>query len=101
MREALIPQKIVANPRFRYFCDCIGAVDGTHIHAFVPFNKHVYMHNQKGFLSQNCLFVCDFDFRFTYAMTGWDGATSDVTLWHDVHSHDLCMPEGRYLLGDA
>ena len=34
-------------------------------------------------------------------MTGWDGATSDVTLWHDVHSHDLRMPEGHYLLGDA
>ena len=100
-REAPIPQKIVADPHFQYFRDCIGAVDGTHIHVFAPFDKHVYMCNQKGFLLQNCLFVCDFDFCFTYMMTGWDGATSDVTLWHDTHSHDLRMPEGCYLLGDA
>ena len=101
MREAPIPQKIVADPRFQYFCNCIRAVDGTHIHVFVPFDEHVYMNNWKGFLLQNCLFVCNFNFCFMYMMMGWNGATSHVSLWHDTHSHDLCMLEGHYLLGDA
>ena len=26
--------------------------------------------NQKGFLSQNCLFICNFDMFFTYILTG-------------------------------
>lgn len=59
------------------------------------------MCNRKGFLSQNCLFICDFEFHFMYVMMGWDGATSDAMLWNDMHSHDLQVPEGRYLLGDA
>lgn len=59
------------------------------------------MRNRKGYLSQNCLFACDFDLMFTYAMTGGDGASADATLWQRAHQNDLRMPPGKYLLADA
>ncbi|KIM57747.1 hypothetical protein SCLCIDRAFT_129664, partial [Scleroderma citrinum Foug A] len=64
---------IDGSPHFRFFHNCIGAVDGTHIHAFICQENHPSMHNRKGFLSQNCLFICDFNFIFylwAYRM-GW------------------------------
>jgi hypothetical protein len=96
-----IPLAIDGHPRFRFFKDCIGAVDGTHIRAFVPERDHATMRNRKGFLSQNCLFICNFDFLFTYALTGWDGVTADAALWNTARSADLRIPNGKYLLGDA
>ena len=59
------------------------------------------MRNRKGFVSQNCLFACNFDMLFIYALTGWDRATADATMWHDTHSHDFYIPDGKYLLADA
>ena len=79
MADTLISPKITHDPWFQFFSGCIGAIDGTHIRAFVPIEEHPTMHNRKGYLSQNCLFVCDFDLLFTYAMTGWDGASADAT----------------------
>ncbi|KAF9219218.1 hypothetical protein BS17DRAFT_657166, partial [Gyrodon lividus] len=32
----------------------------------------------KGFLSQNCLFICDFSFSFIYSLCGWDGSIADA-----------------------
>ncbi|KAF9218199.1 hypothetical protein BS17DRAFT_722047, partial [Gyrodon lividus] len=29
------------------------------------------------------------------------GSAADATLWHDAHTHDLRIPEGYYLIGDA
>jgi hypothetical protein len=96
-----ISDKIINDPRFRFFDQCIGAVDGTHIHAFVPLEEHFHMRNRKGFLSQNCLFICDFDFQFLYSLCGWDGSMSDAALWTDAHVNDLRIPEGQYFLADA
>ncbi|KAF9230196.1 hypothetical protein BU15DRAFT_24208, partial [Melanogaster broomeanus] len=42
-----ISAAILEDPRFRFFRDCIGAVDGTHIRAFVPLDDHVHMRNRK------------------------------------------------------
>ncbi|KIK72892.1 hypothetical protein PAXRUDRAFT_179696, partial [Paxillus rubicundulus Ve08.2h10] len=36
---------ITNNPCFQAFRDCVGAVDGTHIHAFAPLEEHPHMHN--------------------------------------------------------
>ena len=92
---------ITNDPRFRFFHSCIGAVDGTHIHIFAAADNQPYMRNQKGSLSQNCLFVCDFDFFCTYALSGEDGSAADATLWNDAHTQDLRIPRNKYLLADA
>ena len=96
-----IAAAIEGSPRFWFFRDCIGAVDGTHIHAFVCQEDHPCMRNCKGFLSQNCLFICDFDFFFTYALTGWDGSMANAALWATACTTDLHILEGKYILGDA
>jgi hypothetical protein len=99
--DSPIPPSITNDHRFRQFDKCIGTVDGTHIHTFATLIDHAYMHNQKGYISQNCLFICDFDFCFIYGLTRWDGLSSDAAIWNDARSNDLHIPEGRYLLADA
>lgn len=89
------------DPRYHHFEGCIGAVDTTHIPIFSANQDHHTMRNRKGFLSQNCLFVCDFDFLFIYSLSGWDGSVCDATVWHDAEQHDLRVPKGAYLLADA
>lgn len=95
------PRAISSDPRYRFFEGCIGAVDGTHIRAFVATEDHTFMRNRKGFLSQNCLFICDFDFLFIFSLCGWDGSVADGALWHDARTHSLRIAPGRYLLADA
>jgi hypothetical protein len=101
MDETPISTAITDDLRFHFFRDCIGAVDGTHIRIFSANEDHDNMQNQKGYLSQNCLFICDFDFSFIYSLCRWDGSVADASLWNDAHQNDLQIPEGWYLLADA
>ncbi|KAG2034769.1 hypothetical protein BDR03DRAFT_803435, partial [Suillus americanus] len=39
--------KISNDPCFRFFDQCIGAVDGTHIQVFASLSEHSTMHNRK------------------------------------------------------
>ena len=96
-----VSSEIRDNPKcWPYFKDAIGAVDGSHIHAHPPsFSHHLY-HNRKGFVSQNCLFVCNFDLNFTFALTGWEGSATDARLWDVAHHDGLNIPPGKYLLAD-
>ncbi|XP_077245981.1 uncharacterized protein LOC143885806 [Tasmannia lanceolata] len=56
------PAQIRANGRlYPYFKNCIGAVDGTHIRAKVPFDTRGRFLCRKGWTSQNVLAACDFD----------------------------------------
>ena len=65
-----IVQKFSGSPCFKFFDKCIGAVDGTHIHIFSSTKDHAFMHNRKGYLSQNCLFACDFNFFSSLCCVG-------------------------------
>lgn len=97
-----IPSEILHNPKFfPFFKDCLGALDGSHIHCAPPANERLAYRNRKGFLSQNCLFACSFDFKFIYVHTGWEGSATDARIYEDARSTDLNIPEGRYYLGDA
>lgn len=51
---------------FPWFKDCLGALDGTHITAYVDLAEQPRYRNRKGVLSQNVLAVCDFDLKFVY-----------------------------------
>src|ERR1700722_10685278 len=59
--------RITDNPKYTpYFDDCIGALDGTHIAAYVSTTQQARYRNRKGTLSQNVLAVCDFNMQFVY-----------------------------------
>jgi hypothetical protein len=100
--DASIPSKIQSNPKFwPYFKDVVGAVDGCHIPISPPGHRASSYRNRKGFLSQNCLFVCGFDLDFKYSLCGWEGSASDVWVYEEVLTRGLIIPEGKYILGDC
>ncbi|RWR85031.1 putative nuclease HARBI1 [Cinnamomum micranthum f. kanehirae] len=100
------PPEIATNPLFNpYFKDCIGAIDGTHIPAWVRSEDQVRYQNRKGFLSQNVMVVVSFDMRFQYVFAGWEGSASDSkilqdALWRRPYNR-LQVPTGKYYLVDA
>ncbi|KIK97643.1 hypothetical protein PAXRUDRAFT_91971, partial [Paxillus rubicundulus Ve08.2h10] len=57
-----ISAMILDYPCFCLFDQCIGAVDSIHIHISPSLSEHNTMCNHKGFLSQNCLFICNINF---------------------------------------
>jgi hypothetical protein len=97
-----IPSKIRHNPTFwPFFRGAISAINGSHIPIFPPAFVHGKYRNHKGFLSQNALFVCDFNIKFTYMLTGWEGSATDAHVYDDAITSDLHIPEEKYLLADA
>jgi hypothetical protein len=86
---------------YPYFKDCIGAIDGTHIPAFVPEDLRMPYRNRKGDISQNVLAACSFDLKFVYILSGWEGSASDSMVYQDAKATDFQIPEGRYYLADA
>lgn len=86
---------------YPYFEDCVGAIDGTHIPAFLPADKRAPFRNRKGEISQNILAACSFDFKFVYVLSGWEGSASDSLVYQDAKITDFKIPDGKYYLADA
>src|SRR5437660_3553521 len=76
-------------------------MDRTHIACAAPGDSTDLSRNRKGFISQNCLLCCDFNFQFTYVLSGWEGSMADATVFHDARTTDLAIPDGKYYLADA
>ena len=93
------PPEIRRSPKlWPFFKDVIGALDGSHIHCAPPVSEQALHQNCKGFLSQNCLFTCNFLLLFIYALTEWEGSATDARIWEDAVKHDLIIPVGKYFL---
>lgn len=85
-----------------HFNNCIGAIDGTHVHVTVPCERRPVHFNRHGYTSQNVMAVCDFDMRFTFVCTGWPGSAHDTRIlldtlvtYKDYFPHP---PEGTFLI---
>lgn len=99
---SVISAKIVNNPKYYpFFENCIGALDGTHIHAIVPPEMSSRFRNRKGFISQNVLGVVDFNMMFTFILAGWEGSAHDGKVLASAIDHGLSILQGKYYLGDA
>ena len=72
-----------------------------HINSYVTAEEWQASRDHKGTVAQNCLAACDFDMRFLYMFSGWDGSTSDATMFHDACLTDLFVVLGKYYLADA
>ncbi|RWR77272.1 protein ALP1-like protein [Cinnamomum micranthum f. kanehirae] len=85
------------------FKDCIGAIDGTHIPAFLPVQSQSAYRNRKGTLTQNVLAACGFDLKFQYVLPGWEGSATDARVLQNAltRGDPLVVPPGRYYLMDA
>jgi hypothetical protein len=96
------PPQIRNNPKFwPFFRNAIGAIDGSHIHTAPPASERPLFRNRKGFVSQNCLFGCNFGLQFVYSLTGWEGSATDAHVYEDARNHDFEIPAGKYYLADA
>lgn len=96
-----ISLQILNDPQYYPFRGALGAIDGSHIHTAPPAAETAIYRNRKGFVSQNCLFVCDFAMKFCYALTGWEGSATDARVYEDACQKGLNIPAGKYLLADA
>ena len=97
-----VSAKIYDNEKlWPFFRGCLGAIDGTHIPLSPPTALQSLYRNRKGFLSQNCLCICNFDMCFTYILSGWEGSATDARVWADALAKRLSVPEGFYYLADA
>ncbi|KAL6638731.1 hypothetical protein ACP70R_023590 [Stipagrostis hirtigluma subsp. patula] len=105
LRSVETHAKITSSPGrfYPYFKDCIGALDGTHIPAFVPENIVNRFRGRKSYATQNVLAAVDFDLRFTYVLAGWEGSAHDSVVLKAAlkRSNGIPMPEGKYYLADA
>jgi hypothetical protein len=96
------PPEIRNSPKFYpFFKDCRGALDGTHVDAFVPDDDIARYRNRKGGITQNVLSACTFDLRFAYVLSGWEGSAADGRLFEDARTTDFAIPPGTYYLADA
>ncbi|KAF2308870.1 hypothetical protein GH714_022402 [Hevea brasiliensis] len=53
--------------------DCIGAIDGTHMSAYVQEENLIQFIGRKGVPTQNIMAAYSFDMQFTFVMAGWEG----------------------------
>ena len=96
------PDQILSSYKYMpYFNDCIGALDGTHIPAFIPVADQKPFRNRKKVLTQNVLAVANFDCTFSYVLTGWEGSAHDSRVLNDAKTKGLALFAGKFYLGDA
>nr|XP_027192011.1 protein ALP1-like [Cicer arietinum] len=101
-----LPERIKNNSKYYpWFKNCIGAIDGTHISAWVPAEKQISCRGRKTTITQNVMCACDFNMMFTYVYSGWEGSAHDSKKILDAISNPnvgfLWPPRGSFYLVDS
>lgn len=90
------------NPKFYpFFKDVLGALDGTHIDAFVNESDLARFRNRKGAITQNVLVACTLDGRVSFVLSGWEGSATDARVLDDAKKRGFIIPPGKMYLADA
>jgi hypothetical protein len=97
--ETTLPE----DPKWKWFEDCLGALDGTHIDVNVPLTDQDRYRNRKQRITTNVLGVCDRQMKFMYVFARWEGSASDSCILRDAMSREdsFVVPSGKYYLVDA
>ncbi|XVF56330.1 hypothetical protein PTKIN_Ptkin06aG0110400 [Pterospermum kingtungense] len=91
------PEPIPTNStdnRWKWFKNCLGALDGTHIRVKVPIEDKPRYRTRKGDIATNMLAVCTPELQFVYVLPGWEGSVADGRVLRDAISrrHGLKVP---------
>jgi hypothetical protein len=92
---------VECDPKFMQFNGAVGAIDGTHILAFVPIRRQKRFWSRKNNISQNVLAAVNFEGAFVYVLAGAEGSINDVSLIRIALTMDFKVPRGRFYLADA
>ncbi|PPE01752.1 hypothetical protein GOBAR_DD01191 [Gossypium barbadense] len=66
-----------SDTRWKWFKNCLGALDGTHIKIRVPTVDKPRYRTRKGDIATNMLGVCTPEMQFVYVLLGWEGSVAD------------------------
>ncbi|KAL3500624.1 hypothetical protein ACH5RR_039717 [Cinchona calisaya] len=82
--------------RWKYFKNCLGALDGTLISVTPPAEHKSRYRTRKSNLATNVLGVCAPDMQFIYVLPGWEGSAHDGRVLRDAISrpNGLKVPQG-------
>ncbi|PPD93548.1 hypothetical protein GOBAR_DD09499 [Gossypium barbadense] len=88
---------------WKWFKNCLGSLDGTHIKIMVPTVDKPRYRTGKGDMATNMLGVCTPEMQFVYVLPGWEGSVADRRVLRDAISRTLGLkvPHGCYYLVDA
>nr|KAJ0227202.1 hypothetical protein LSAT_V11C100019990 [Lactuca sativa] len=64
--------------------DCICAIDGIHVKAFVPQRDQIKYIGRKNCVTQNIIATCDFNMCFTFVWVGWEGSAHDTRIFNEA-----------------
>ncbi|KAH6786868.1 hypothetical protein C2S52_006420 [Perilla frutescens var. hirtella] len=89
--------------KWKWFKNCIGALDGTYIKVKVSEIDNPRYRNRKGDTAINVLGACSQDMQFIYVLAGWEGSAADGRILRDALSRRNGLPiqDGYYYLVDA
>ncbi|TXG73166.1 hypothetical protein EZV62_001745 [Acer yangbiense] len=72
--------------KWKWFKNCLGVLDGTHIKVCVSENDKPRYRTRKGEIATNVLGVCSQDMKFIFIYPEWEGSASDSRVLHDALS---------------
>ncbi|XP_028789603.1 protein ALP1-like [Neltuma alba] len=90
--------------KWKWFKNCLGALDGTHVKVKVPMKDKARYRNRKGEITTNVLGVYSPNAQFIYVLAGWEGSAADGRVLRDAinrRNGNLKVPQGQYYLVDA
>ncbi|XP_073139093.1 uncharacterized protein [Henckelia pumila] len=88
------------NDTWKWFKGCLGALDGTHISVHVPTRDKAKYRTRKGILAVNVLGVCNHNMNFIYALTGWEGSTTDARVLRNALTREVISSKFQSLMPD-
>ncbi|GAV90502.1 LOW QUALITY PROTEIN: DDE_4 domain-containing protein, partial [Cephalotus follicularis] len=100
-----LPHHIKFNEKgYPWFKDCVGAIEGTHVSAWVLAKKKNFR-GRKFTVTQNVLCACNFNIEFTFVYSGWEGTANDSRVFLDAVTHpEVNFPwprQGQYYIVDS
>ena len=64
--------------------NCLGAIDGIHICAWIPTKKQTSCRGRKIVVIENVMCICDFNMMFAYVYSRWEDSAHDSKVFLDA-----------------
>ncbi|KAL8330659.1 hypothetical protein RB593_001585 [Gaeumannomyces tritici] len=92
---------IELDPKENAFNGCIGAIDGTHLSAFIRGSQQRAWYDRQGNITQNVFAAVRSNCEFSYVLAGAEGSMNDKSLAAQAFTRGFHIPVNRYYLGDS